>query len=84
MKLADKQDIPTLEGWVTIQDAANILGYSRQYAYRQATEGKFKTLHRISNIDIFVVQEKEVKDMAFSRALGKTSRVEVDTSHHPQ
>lgn len=56
--------IPTLEGWVNITEAADMLGISRQHSWRMATSDppKWKTVHRIGTSGVYVVATSEVEE----------------------
>lgn len=74
-KLTDNTDIPVLEGWMTIPEAASKLGISRQYAYKRAADGFFESLHKIGDEkETFVVKTEEV-----SRKLEARHRREEET-----
>lgn len=61
-RLTEKAGIPELTPWITLPDAAEILGISRQHAYNRAVQGVFSTLHRIGK-STFVVSSEEVQDL---------------------
>ena len=61
MKLSDNQDIPVLKGWVNMTEAAEMLGITRQHAYKLSTNGAFKTLHRVGTQPTFVISVKEIE-----------------------
>lgn len=60
MALGD-QELPVLKGWINLVEAAERLKMSKQYAYKIADEGYFKTLHRVGTKRVFVVKESEVE-----------------------
>jgi len=61
-------NLPQLEGWVNLTEAAEILGISRQHAYRRArlaNEGKmggWKTVCRIGTKPSYVVALSELQE----------------------
>lgn len=61
MKLSDNSDIPVLKGWVNMTEASEMLGITRQHAYKLSTQGAFKTLHRIGTQPSFVISVKEIE-----------------------
>jgi hypothetical protein len=63
MKLSENPDIPSLSGWVNITEAAERLGITRQHSYKLASQGGFKTLHRVGNQPAFVISTKEIDEM---------------------
>lgn len=66
------KDIPKLEGWMTIPEAATIMKLSRQYAHRIAVAGGFTSLHRIGST--FIVSEWEVNDL-----IGRYEKLDTDS-----
>lgn len=72
-KLADRTDIPVLEGgWINFTEAAERLGYTRSYMYKKASkspeEGGFKTVRRIGSQSSFVINESEVDEILANQA----------------
>lgn len=67
------KEVPHLDGWMTIPDAAKILNLSRQYVHRLAASGSFTSLHRIGST--FIVSSWEVEDLT-----GKYERVDNEES----
>lgn len=57
-----ESEIPVLPGWITISEAADRLGISRQHSWRMARGKKWKTVHRVGTSDVFVVAESEVEE----------------------
>jgi len=60
-KKLTQREIPELEGWLTIPDAAKALELSRQYVHRLAASGTFTSLHRVGST--FIVSSWEVEDL---------------------
>lgn len=64
---AKLENIPVLEGWVNLTEAAEILGITRQHAYKRAKltaqgkRGGWRTLHQIGSKPMYVVSLSEVK-----------------------
>lgn len=58
---------PKLEGFITLAEAAEHIGVSRQHSWRMAAGGKWKTLHRIGNSDVYVVSVEEVAQKHYRR-----------------
>lgn len=67
----DADDVPALEHWVSLPEAGDMLGISRQRAYGWAAEQKFKTLRKISSgadkRPTFVVKRTEVQRLVKAR-----------------
>lgn len=67
-KTTEEVNVPKLEGWVNITEAAEIAGISRQYSYRlakrtmQGKKGGWATLHQVGNKLIHVVQASEAEE----------------------
>ena len=61
-----ESDIPVLEGWVPLSEAADLIGISRQHAWRRARltndglPGGWKTVHRVGDKPFYVVSVSEV------------------------
>lgn len=61
-------NLPLLEGYITLGEAAELLGISRQHAYRRArlaNEGKtggWKTVRRIGSKPAYVVRLSEIRE----------------------
>lgn len=59
-------NLPALEGWVNLAEASEILGISRQHAWRRARltndglPGGWKTVHRVGDKPFYVVSVSEV------------------------
>lgn len=65
-KLMQNEDIPLLDGWITLPEAALRLGVSRQYAYKLASDNYFTSLHRLGE-SILVVSTSDVNDKKNAR-----------------
>ena len=65
---AKLDNIPKLDGWVNLTEASEILGITRQHAYkmaRLANEGKsggWRTLHQIGTKPTYVVSVTEIQE----------------------
>ena len=59
--------LPILDDWVSLTEAAQLLGFSRQHAYKLAQDRAFHTLRRVGTAHIAVVSREEVKNMAEKR-----------------
>lgn len=59
-------NLPLLDGWVTLGEAAELLGISRQHSYRRAwlanagRVGGWTTAHRIGSKPAYVVSMDEI------------------------
>ncbi len=60
-KLMQNENIPLLDGWITLPEAAQRLGVSRQYAYKLASDNYFQSLHRLGE-SVLVVATWDVID----------------------
>lgn len=64
---AKLDNIPALDDWVNLTEAAEILGITRQHAYKRAkhaSEGRpggFKTLRQIGTKPSYVVSRSELQ-----------------------
>ena len=70
-KKLTQKEIPELDGWMTIPDAARAMKLSRQYVHRLAASGSFTSLHRVGST--FIVSSWEVSDLQ-----GKYERVDTE------
>lgn len=74
---AELNNIPTLDGWVNLTEAAEMLGISRQHAFkkaRQANDGHpsgWKTIRRVGSKPMYVISTAEIADIQ-SRSQGTT------------
>lgn len=70
---AELNNIPTLDGWVNLTEAAEMLGITRQHAFkkaRQANDGHpsgWKTIRRIGSKPMYVVSTTEIKELLAAR-----------------
>ncbi|MBR10388.1 MAG: hypothetical protein CMP48_22225 [Rickettsiales bacterium] len=85
---AELNNIPQLEGWVNLTEAAEMLGITRQHAFkkaRQANEGHpsgWITVRRVGSKPMYVISTAEIADLQAARAdktdllLGTLSRAD--------
>jgi len=55
-------DVPELQGWCSIQEAADRLGISRQAVWSRLSKGDFPSTHRVG--EMYVLLESEVAKLA--------------------
>lgn len=67
LSLDEDGTIPVLDGWMTLPKAGEVLGITRQSAYKMAKKKKFKTLHLVEGTSIVLVRTEEVEALAKSR-----------------
>jgi hypothetical protein len=60
--LSEDITVPTLDGWMTLTEAADALEVTRQHAYRMATKKRWNSLHKLGTPAIFVVSTDEVSE----------------------
>jgi hypothetical protein len=76
---AKLENIPVLEGWVNLTEAAEILDITRQHAYKRAKlasqgrPGGWRTLHQIGTKPSYVVSRAELQEELENRAKANTS-----------
>ena len=67
-------DAPVLVEWVTVSEAAQLMGLTRQMVHRMAQAGYFRSLHRLGAEDdrrpIYVLRRSEVLAEAARRSDG--------------
>lgn len=68
MKLSEDPDVPMLEGWVNLTEGADLLGITRQHAYKTAKQGKYKTLHKIGHQPSYVIATTEIDEILAERS----------------
>lgn len=54
------EDAPVLEGWITLTDAAELLGISKQAVHKMVTSHKITTLHKIGRKPLYIMREAEI------------------------
>lgn len=59
--------LPKVPGWVSITEAAQMLGVSRQHGFRMAKNRRFETLSRVGTSFTFVVKTEEVERLLRDR-----------------
>lgn len=70
---AELNNIPTLDGWVNLTEAAEMLGITRQHAFkkaRQANDGHpsgWKTIRRVGSKPMYVVSTAEIAELQAAR-----------------
>lgn len=70
---AELNNIAQLDGWVNLTEAAEMLGITRQHAFkkaRQANEGHpsgWKTVRRVGSKPMYVVSTAEIEDLQAAR-----------------
>lgn len=69
-------DVPALPDWITLTEASERIGVSRQHGWRMAVAGKWKTLHRIGDSKVYVVSVEETSQKLFRRT-GTMAQYEV-------
>lgn len=67
-------DVPFLEGWTTLTEAAERLGVSKQAVHKMASEGKITTLRRIGRKPLYVMRDAELTRLEAAREEGRTAR----------
>jgi flavin-dependent dehydrogenase len=67
MKLSEDPNVPILDGWVNLTEAALLLGITRQHAYKRATQDGFKTLHKVGHQPSYVIATQEIDQILADR-----------------
>lgn len=68
MKLSEDPNVPMLDGWVNLTEAAELLGVTRQHVYKRASTGGFQSLHKIGHQPQFVISTAEIDEINVARA----------------
>lgn len=62
------EDLPLVPGWISLTEAAERLGHTRQHGHRMAVQGKFRSLSRVGTSHVVLVATDEIEDMILRRA----------------
>lgn len=65
---AKLENVPPLDGFVGLTEAGEILGVTRQHSYKRASNGGYKTLRRVGNKPMYVVEVKELNEIIQARS----------------
>jgi len=65
---------PKVPGWISITEAGERLGYTRQHAFRLAGNGALGTLHRLGNSHTMCVSEEEIHRLVVAGENGAVRR----------
>ena len=82
---AQLNNIPILDGWVNLTEAAEMIGITRQHAHKKArlaNEGKpngWKTIHRVGSKPMYVVSTHEIEEIHASVKTSNAGRDVVET-----
>jgi hypothetical protein len=55
---------PPLEGWLTLSQLADRIGYTRQGVNYLAERGKIRTLRSVGDGIVYIMREAEIADVA--------------------
>lgn len=80
LKLSEDPNVPVLEGWVNITEAAEMLGITRQHSYKRANTNGYKSLHRIGKQPAYVVAISEIEEIIEDREERKRLKAEKDAA----
>lgn len=64
----DMSELPVLEGWITLPEAAEELGMTRARMYQLVQEFKITTAHRLGGRPIYIVRVPEIEQIKAGRA----------------
>jgi hypothetical protein len=70
---AEFTNLPVLDGWVNLTEAAEMLGITRQHAFKKtrlANEGQpggWMTVRRVGSKPMYVVSTQEIADLLAAR-----------------
>ncbi len=67
LKYQSLKDLPELEGWLTLGEAARDLEMTGERVRQMAQEGKLTTARRIGRRPVGIVQESEIRELIRSR-----------------
>lgn len=66
---AELHNIPQLDGWVNLTEAAEMLGITRQHAFKKARKANdghpngWRTIRRVGSKPMYVISTKEIEEM---------------------
>lgn len=63
----DMSELPVLEGWITLPEAAEELGMTRARMYQLVQEFKITTAHRLGGRPIYIVRVPEIEQIKAGR-----------------
>ena len=67
--MALSAEVPALEDWIPLTEAADLLGLTRQGVHKKASAGELKTLRRVGDRSaVYVVRRSEIEGMVNARA----------------
>jgi predicted DNA-binding transcriptional regulator AlpA len=61
-------ELPTLEGWITLPEAADQLGMTRARTYQLVQEWKITTAHKLGGRPVYIVRQAEIDQLKAGRA----------------
>ena len=70
---AEFENIPVLDGWVNLTEAAEMIGITRQHAHKKArlaNEGKpngWKSIRRVGTKPMYLISTTEIADLRAGR-----------------
>lgn len=82
MKLRDMRQVPVLEGWITLPEAAEDLGISRARVHQMAQEEKLTTVSQLGRRPVYIVREAEIRRIKEERQAGRVVAVAVETPQY--
>lgn len=61
--------VPPLEGWVTVAQAAELLGITRQAVHKKILDGTLQSARRLGSVSkpIFILEVGEIDDLVGAR-----------------
>lgn len=61
--------VPPLEGWVTVAQAAELLGITRQAVHKKILDGTLHSARRLGSVSkpIFILEVGEIDDLVGAR-----------------
>jgi hypothetical protein len=82
VKLRDMRQVPVLEGWITLPEAAEDLGISRARVHQMAQEEKLTTVSQLGRRPVYIVREVEIRRIKEERQAGRVVAVAVETPQY--
>jgi excisionase family DNA binding protein len=71
MTVSLASDTPRLADWITLPEAAELLGVSKQYVHKLVRNGRLNTLRSLGSRPIYIVREAEILEIQQDRLAGR-------------
>lgn len=66
-ELIRMEDLPELEGWLTLPEAAKLLGLTRQRVYQMVQVGTLKSVMKLGDKPTYIIRKAEIEPLVQAR-----------------